>query len=85
MEHDDLALEDVSSGVKKHEPASRSFPENTMDLPRLNRTTFCQGPGKNDYKVGWLLKLLRNFRIAVSVNALAIKDMLKFQAFFPGP
>ncbi|HYX39706.1 MAG TPA: DDE-type integrase/transposase/recombinase [Oligoflexus sp.] len=38
MEHDDLALERVSSGVKKHEPASRSFPENTTDLPRRNTT-----------------------------------------------
>jgi hypothetical protein len=38
VEHDDLALEDVSSGVKKHEKASQGFPESTMGLPRRNRT-----------------------------------------------
>ncbi len=38
MEHDDLALERVSFSVKKHEPASPGFLENTTGLPRRNRT-----------------------------------------------
>jgi hypothetical protein len=33
MEQNDLVLEDVSSGVKKHEKASQCFPESTMGYP----------------------------------------------------
>ncbi|HYX35058.1 MAG TPA: hypothetical protein VE954_18325, partial [Oligoflexus sp.] len=38
MKHDDLALKTMSFGVKKHEPPSRGFLENTTDLPRRNTT-----------------------------------------------
>ncbi|HYX32016.1 MAG TPA: hypothetical protein VE954_02805, partial [Oligoflexus sp.] len=38
MKHDDLALKTMSFGVKKHEPPSQGFPENTTGLPRRNTT-----------------------------------------------
>ncbi|HYX37997.1 MAG TPA: hypothetical protein VE954_33265 [Oligoflexus sp.] len=48
MKHDDLALKTMSFGVKKHEPPSQGFPENTTGLPRRNTTDNLRGIARQE-------------------------------------